>query len=139
MDNITILKEGDAEKKQKKKRTYAEQAERIKAYLKNRYATDADFKEKTNKERLIRSNLKYNTDEEYRLKKKQYNKERRDKNKIKNDDGDDKKQLADIINKLKNANLNELTLNDITNTKKLYDKLIKKYPDFILNDDIKNN
>ena len=139
MDNITILKEEDTEKKQKKKRTYAQQAERIKAYLKNRYANDADFREKTNKERLIRSNLKYNTDEEYRLKKQQYNKERRDKNKIKKDDDGDKKQLEDIINKLKNANLNELTLNDITNTKKLYDKLIKKYPDFILKDDIKNS
>ena len=139
MDNITILKEEDTEKKQKKKRTYAQQAERIKAYLKNRYANDEDFREKTNKERLIRSNLKYNTDEEYRLKKQQYNKERRDKNKIKKDEDDDKKQLEDIIKKLKNANLNELTLNDITNTKKLYDKLIKKYPDFILKDDIKNS
>ena len=129
MDNITILKEEDTEKKQKKKRTYAQQAERIKAYLKNRYANDADFREKTNKERLIRSNLKYNTDEEYRLKKLEYVRQKNniknaEINKIKNEEMI--KQFEELLN-----NNNNITYEEIKKMERLHKKIIKKNPDYV--------
>lgn len=129
MDNITILKEEDTEKKQKKKRTYAQQAERIKAYLKNRYANDADFREKTNKERLIRSNLRYNTDEEYRLKKLEYVRQKNniknaEINKIKNEEMI--KQFEELLN-----NNNNITYEEIKKMERLHKKIIKKTPDYV--------
>jgi len=129
MDNITILKEEDTEKKQKKKRTYAQQAERIKTYLKNRYANDADFREKTNKERLIRSNLKYNTDEEYRLKKLEYVRQKNniknaEINKIKNEEMI--KQFEELLN-----NNNNITYEEIKKMERLHKKIIKKNPDYV--------
>ena len=129
MDNITILKEEDTEKKQKKKRTYAQQAERIKTYLKNRYANDADFREKTNKERLIRSNLRYNTDEEYRLKKLEYVRQKNniknaEINKIKNEEMI--KQFEELLN-----NNNNITYEEIKKMERLHKKIIKKNPDYV--------
>ena len=129
MDNITILKEEDTEKKQKKKRTYAQQAERIKTYLKNRYANDADFREKTNKERLIRSNIRYNTDEEYRLKKLEYVRQKNniknaEINKIKNEEMI--KQFEELLN-----NNNNITYEEIKKMERLHKKIIKKKPDYV--------
>lgn len=60
------------EGKKKNKRTYEEQKERIKAYIKNRYATDEEYRNKQNNARVIRNNLRYNTDEEYRQKRMEY-------------------------------------------------------------------
>ena len=135
-DIITLVEETEP-KKVKKKRTYEQQKERIKAYLKNRYANDAEYRNKINNERLIRSNLKYNTDEEYRLKTLEYMKayrkaktEETNKNKM----DEETKKLEDM---LKNISSGKSSLSEITNAKRLYDKIIRKNPDYNKND-IKN-
>lgn len=132
-DIITLIEKTETEtepKKVKKKRTYEQQKDRIKAYLKNRYANDAEYKSKINKERLIRNNLKYNTDEEYRKKTLEYMKSYRkakteeiNKNKME----EETKKLEDM---LKNISIGKVSLSDITNAKRLYDKIVRKNPDY---------
>lgn len=129
-DDIITLVEETEPKKVKKKRTYEQQKERIKAYLKNRYANDAEYRTKINNERLIRSNLKYNTDEEYRLKTLEYMKayrkaktEETNKNKME----EEKQKLDDMLN---NISSGKSSLSEITNAKRLYDKIIRKNPDY---------
>ena len=130
-DIINLIEETEPEpKKVKKKRTYEQQKDRIKAYLKNRYANDAEYKSKINKERLIRNNLKYNTDEEYRKKTLEYMKSYRkakteeiNKNKME----EETKKLEDM---LKNISIGKVSLSDITNAKRLYDKIVRKNPDY---------
>lgn len=132
-DIITLIEKTETEtepKKVKKKRTYEQQKDRIKAYLKNRYANDAEYKSKINKERLIRNNLKYNTDEEYRKKTLEYMKSYRkakteeiNKNKME----EETKKLEDM---LKNISIGKVSLKDITNAKRLYDKIVRKNPDY---------
>ena len=131
-DEIVTLIETDEPKKVKKKRTYEEQKERIKAYIKNRYANDAEFRNKMNNKRTINNTLKYNTDEEYRLKKLEYMRNNR-KNK-KNTEQDNKDNLEDDIKKLddilKNMSTGNIKLDDVNTAKILYDKIIKQNPDY---------
>ena len=131
-DEIITLIETDEPKKVKKKRTYEEQKERIKAYIKNRYANDAEFRNKMNNKRTINNTLKYNTDEEYRLKKLEYMRNNR-KNK-KNTEQDNKDNLEDDIKKLddifKNMSIGNIKLDDVNTAKILYDKIIKQNPDY---------
>lgn len=127
-DVITLVEETKPAK-EKKKRTYEQQKERIKAYLKNRYANDEEFRNKINNKRLINSNLKYNTDEEYRLKKLEYMKNNR---KSKKTEQDNKDTLQDDIKKLEDmlTNTNNFNLKDVDTAKMLYDKIIKRNPDY---------
>jgi len=131
-DEIVTLIETDEPKKVKKKRTYEEQKERIKAYIKNRYANDAEFRNKMNNKRTINNTLKYNTDEEYRLKKLEYMRNNR-KNK-KNTEQDNKDNLEDDIKKLddilKNMSTGNIKLDDVNTAKILYDKIIKQNPNY---------
>jgi len=131
-DEIVTLIETDEPKKVKKKRTYEEQKERIKAYIKNRYANDAEFRNKMNNKRTINNTLKYNTDEEYRLKKLEYMRNNR-KNK-KNTEQDNKDNLEDDIKKLddifKNMSIGNIKLDDVNTAKILYDKIIKQKPNY---------
>ena len=131
-DEIVTLIETDEPKKVKKKRTYEEQKERIKAYIKNRYANDAEFRNKMNNKRTINNTLKYNTDEEYRLKKLEYMRNNR-KNK-KNTEQDNKDNLEDDIKKLddifKNMSIGNIKLDDVNTAKILYDKIIKQNPNY---------
>jgi len=131
-DEIITLIETDEPKKVKKKRTYEEQKERIKAYIKNRYANDAEFRNKMNNKRTINNTLKYNTDEEYRLKKLEYMRNNR-KNK-KNTEQDNKDNLEDDIKKLddifKNMSIGNIKLDDVNTAKILYDKIIKQNPNY---------
>lgn len=131
-DEIITLIETDEPKKVKKKRTYEEQKERIKAYIKNRYANDAEFRNKMNNKRTINNTLKYNTDEEYRLKKLEYMRNNR-KNK-KNTEQDNKDNLEDDIKKLddilKNMSTGNIKLDDVNTAKILYDKIIKQNPNY---------
>jgi hypothetical protein len=131
-DEVVTLIETDEPKKVKKKRTYEEQKERIKAYIKNRYANDAEFRNKMNNKRTINNTLKYNTDEEYRLKKLEYMRNNR-KNK-KNTEQDNKDNLEDDIKKLddifKNMSIGNIKLDDVNTAKILYDKIIKQNPDY---------
>ena len=131
-DEIITLIETEQPKKVKKKRTYEEQKERIKAYIKNRYANDAEFRNKMNNQRTINNTLKYNTDEEYRLKKLEYMRNNR-KNK-KNTEQDNKDNLEDDIKKLddifKNMSIGNIKLDDVNTAKILYDKIIKQNPNY---------
>jgi hypothetical protein len=131
-DEVVTLIETNEPKKVKKKRTYEEQKERIKAYIKNRYANDAEFRNKMNNKRTINNTLKYNTDEEYRLKKLEYMRNNR-KNK-KNTEQDNKDNLEDDIKKLddifKNMSIGNIKLDDVNTAKILYDKIIKQNPDY---------
>jgi hypothetical protein len=131
-DEIITLIETTEPKKVKKKRTYAEQKERIKAYIKNRYANDEEFRNKMNNKRTINNTLKYNTDEEYRLKKLEYMRNNR-KNK-KNTEQDNKDNLEDDIKKLddilKNMSTGNIKLDDVNTAKILYDKIIKQNPNY---------
>lgn len=128
-ENITIIIENTKPKKEKKKRTYEEQKERIKAYLKNRYANDAEFRTKSNNRRLINNNLKYNTDEEYRLKKLEYLRQNRKNKNVKketdknNIEEEEKQKLEEM---LKNMSLGKVSLDDVAYTRRLYEKLQKK-------------
>jgi hypothetical protein len=135
-DIITLVEETEP-KKVKKKRTYEQQKDRIIAYLKNRYANDTEYRNKINNERLIRSNLKYNTDEEYRKKTLDYMKAYR-KAKIdettKNKMEDEKQKLDDM---LKNISSGKSSLSEIANAKRLYDRIVRKYPDYNIQNDIK--
>jgi hypothetical protein len=131
-DEIITLIETEQPKKVKKKRTYEEQKERIKAYIKNRYANDEEFRNKMNNQRTINNTLKYNTDEEYRLKKLEYMRNNR-KNK-KNTEQDNKDNLEDDIKKLddilKNMSIGNIKLDDVNTAKILYDKIIKQNPNY---------
>jgi hypothetical protein len=62
---------------------YEKQAKYIKAYLANRYETDAGYKEKINKQRAINMKIQYNTDPEYRERIKLQRKEQCENLKIK--------------------------------------------------------
>lgn len=111
--------EETSETREAKKRTYENQKENIKKYLKNRYETDKDYKEKINKKRLINNNIKYNTDAEYRAKLLKLQQGRREKmknekiewlifeletlKKSTNNDIEDFKRLIFLINKIKKA------------------------------------
>jgi len=128
-DVITLVEETKPAK-EKTKRTYEQQKERIKAYLKNRYANDEEFRNKINNKRLINSNLKYNTDEEYRLKKLEYmKKNRKSKKEVEQNNKD---TLQDDIKKLEDmlTNTNNFNLKDVSTAKMLYDKIIKRNPDY---------
>ena len=128
-DVITLVEETKPAK-EKTKRTYEQQKERIKAYLKNRYANDEEFRNKINNKRLINSNLKYNTDEEYRLKKLEYmKKNRKSKKEVEQNNKD---TLQDDIKKLEDmlTNTNNFNLKDVDTAKMLYDKIIKRNPDY---------
>ena len=128
-DVITLVEETKPVK-EKKKRTYEQQKERIKAYLKNRYENDAEFRNKINNKRLINSNLKYNTDEEYRLKKLEYmKKNRKSKKEVEQNNKD---TLQDDIKKLEDmlTNTNNFNLKDVSTAKMLYDKIIKQNPNY---------
>ena len=131
-DEIITLIETDEPKKVKKKRTYEEQKERIKAYIKNRYANDAEFRNKMNNKRTINNTLKYNTDEEYRLKKLEYMRNKRSNKK--NTEQDNKDNLEDDIKKLddifKNMSIGNIKLDDVNTAKILYDKIIKQNPNY---------
>lgn len=131
-DEIVTLIETDEPKKVKKKRTYEEQKERIKAYIKNRYANDAEFRNKMNNKRTINNTLKYNTDEEYRLKKLEYMRNKRSNKK--NTEQDNKDNLEDDIKKLddifKNMSIGNIKLDDVNTAKILYDKIIKQNPNY---------
>ena len=131
-DEIVTLIETDEPKKVKKKRTYEEQKERIKAYIKNRYANDAEFRNKMNNKRTINNTLKYNTDEEYRLKKLEYMRNKRSNKK--NTEQDNKDNLEDDIKKLddifKNMSIGNIKLDDVNTAKILYDKIIKQKPNY---------
>lgn len=143
-DVITLTDIQEKPKKEKKKRTYEEQKERIKAYLKKRYETDEEFRTKINTKRLINTNLKYNTDEEYRLKKLEYMKQNR-KNKKKDatqsqvniEDSleNDIKRLENMINT--DFSNNNFDLNDVKTFKMLYEKIIKQNPNYNKKNDIK--
>jgi len=129
---LTDIKEKKP-KKEKKKRTYEQQKERIKAYLKNRYENDEEFRTKNNTKRMINNNLKYNTDEEYRLKKLEYMKQNRiNKKKVATETPvnieDDIKRLENMINK-DFAN-NNFDLDDVKTFKMLYEKIIKQNPNY---------
>jgi hypothetical protein len=128
-DVITLVEETKPAK-EKKKRTYEQQKERIKAYLKNRYENDVEFRNKINNKRLINSNLKYNTDEEYRLKKLEYMKNnRKSKKEVEQNNTD---TLQDDIKKLEDmlTNTNNFNLKDVSTAKMLYDKIIKQNPNY---------
>ena len=131
-DEIVTLIETDEPKKVKKKRTYEEQKERIKAYIKNRYANDEEFRTKMNNKRTINNTLKYNTDEEYRLKKLEYMRNKRSNKK--NTEQDNKDNLEDDIKKLddifKNMSTGNIKLDDVNTAKILYDKIIKQNPNY---------
>jgi len=131
-DEIVTLIETDEPKKVKKKRTYEEQKERIKAYIKNRYANDEEFRTKMNNKRTINNTLKYNTDEEYRLKKLEYMRNKRSNKK--NTEQDNKDNLEDDIKKLddifKNMSIGNIKLDDVNTAKILYDKIIKQNPNY---------
>jgi len=131
-DEIVTLIETDEPKKVKKKRTYEEQKERIKAYIKNRYANDAEFRNKMNNKRTINNTLKYNTDEEYRLKKLEYMRNKRSNKK--NTEQDNKDNLEDDIKKLddifKNMSIGNIKIDDVNTAKILYDKIIKQNPNY---------
>lgn len=137
-DEIITLIETEQPKKVKKKRTYEAQKERIKAYIKNRYANDEEFRNKMNNQRLINSNLKYNTDEEYRLKKLEYIRQSRKNKKNTEEDNKDNKDntdnLEDDIKKLddilKNMSIGNIKLDDVNTAKILYDKIIKQNPNY---------
>jgi hypothetical protein len=128
---ITLFEETEP-KKIIKKRTYEQQKERIKTYLKNRYANDEEYRKKVNNNRLIRNNLRYNTNEEYRLKTLEYMKaykarKKEENNKIKMEE--ELKKLQDILNKM-STDKEKYSLSQITDVKRLYENIIKQYPDY---------
>jgi len=53
---------------EKPKLTYEKQSENIKKYLKKRYETDEEYRNKVNKKKSEKCKILYNTDEEYRQK-----------------------------------------------------------------------
>jgi len=129
-ENITIINENTKKlKKEKKKRTYEQQKERIKAYLKNRYENDEEFRTKSNNRRLINSNLKYNTDEEYRLKKLEYLRQNRINKIVKKETETETDNIEEETKKLndmlKNMSTGKVSLDDVAYTKRLYEKLMK--------------
>tara|TARA_R100001198_G_scaffold88980_3_gene65123 strand:+ start:1678 stop:2088 length:411 start_codon:yes stop_codon:yes gene_type:complete len=129
-ENITIINENTKKlKKDKKKRTYEQQKERIKAYLKNRYENDEEFRTKSNNRRLINSNLKYNTDEEYRLKKLEYLRQNRINKIVKKETETETDNIEEETKKLndmlKNMSTGKVSLDDVAYTKRLYEKLMK--------------
>ena len=57
-DEIITLIETDEPKKVKKKRTYEEQKERIKAYIKNRWANDEEFRKNQSAKKIERQKIR---------------------------------------------------------------------------------
>lgn len=65
------------EVKEVKKRSYESQKANITKYLKNKWENDADFREKETERKKYQQRIKYNDDDEWRLKKLEISKTKR--------------------------------------------------------------
>jgi len=123
-DEVITLIETDKPKKVKKKRTYEEQKERIKAYIKNRWANDEEFRKNQSAKKIERQKIRYNTDEEYRQRILEKGKQKRLENKnLKTDE---------MILNLESLLTGDIENDDIEMIRKLYNKIISVRPDYKL-------
>jgi hypothetical protein len=108
---------------EKPKRSYEKQNENIKKYLKNRYETDAEYRNKVNKRKGEKCKILYNTDEEYRKKHlakvKEYNLRKKQENQL--------KLIEDFENDMRKSN----NIDDMKILIKTYDRIKKGNPEYI--------
>jgi len=123
-DEVITLIETSEPKKVKKKRTYEEQKERIKAYIKNRWATDEEFRKKQSVKKMERQKIRYNTDEEYRQRVLEYGRQKRLENK--------NLKIDEMILNLESLLTGDIENDDIETIRKLYNKIITERPDYKL-------
>ena len=108
---------------EKPKRSYERQSENIKRYLKKRYETDEEYRNKVNKKKSEKSKILYNTDEEYRkrhlAKMKEYNSRKKNENQM--------KLIEDFENDMKKSN----NIDDMKLLIKTYEMIKRQNPEYI--------
>jgi len=108
---------------EKPKRSYEKQSENIKKYLKKRYETDEEYRNKVNKKKGEKCKILYNTDEEYRKKHlekvKEYNLRKKNENQL--------KLIEDFENDMRKSN----NIDDMKILIKTYDRIKKRNPEYI--------
>jgi len=108
---------------EKPKRSYEKQSDNIKKYLKKRYETDEEYRNKVNKKKGEKCKILYNTDEEYRRKHlekmKEYNLRKKKENQL--------KLIEDFENDMKKSN----NIDDMKRLIKTYDRIKKQNPEYI--------
>jgi len=108
---------------EKPKRSYEKQSDNIKKYLKKRYETDEEYRNKVNKKKGEKCKILYNTDEEYRRKHlekmKEYNLRKKKENQL--------KLIEDFENDMKKSN----NIDDMKRLIKRYERIKKQNPEYI--------
>jgi hypothetical protein len=110
-----------------KKRTYDQQKDTIKKYLKNRWANDEDFRRRETENKRINQRIRYNDDEEYRKKILQNMKDKRTETKqleINN-------TIKDFESKMESVYKGIINTDDIKLINNILIKIKKYKPDYI--------